>query len=134
MPTRRKNIKPPTRSKNIKPPTKTIEDILSNLSQAEGEVARQERFSAAGTNYGPGFVSAEEEASPIADAPMAAPVDAAGVDDVGGAGEAPEVPGVGEAPDAVPVPIAEPVFEELERKNIQGNIFPQVPYRYLYML
>lgn len=87
----------PTRRKNAKSPTRSIEEILSNLSQAEGEVARQERFSAVGTNYGAGFSDAGAIRTPALAAPAAEPG---------------------------PPAILEPVIEEAARKNIQGNIFP----------
>lgn len=93
MPSKRKNIA----SAKV---TKSLGQILDNLSNAEGEIKPQERFSAVGTDFGAkfaavsaGFAAAAEDAEPPP----------------------------GEPP--VPLPV-EPVFDEAARKDVQGNIFP----------
>jgi Dyp-type peroxidase family len=86
----------PSKDKKI---TQSIEKILANLSNAEGEVAPQERFSAVGTDFGAKLTV--EETSLTA--------------------EVERTITIGE-----PVGVAEPepVFQEAIRKNIQGNILP----------
>lgn len=85
----------PTKDKNIK---QSVDKILDNLSNAEGEVPLQERFSAAGTDFGAEFMAAD--AAPVADIEATAEAE----------------------PAALVEP--EPVFEEAVRKDIQGNIIP----------
>lgn len=111
--------------------TPKIEEILERLSQAEGKVPRQERFSAVGVNFGAEFIPAFEvtaaevkvaptvESAPAATQPMALTDETAKAGDVGGAAEIPA------ASEAARELVEEPVFdEETQRKEIQGNIFP----------
>jgi len=58
----------PSKRKNTASVTKSVENILDNLSNAEGEVARQERFSAVGTDFGakfPAALTADAEAREV---------------------------------------------------------------------
>jgi Dyp-type peroxidase family len=90
--------------------------ILEKLSQSEGDVAPQDRFSASGVTYG-----VEPKAVPKTIVPAAPMVrgEPAEADDFGGAAELALV----EALPAV-APEPDPVFLENERKDIQGNIIP----------
>lgn len=98
-----------------------VAEILENLSQSEGEVTPQERFSAVGVDYGAGF---EPAAAPRRAAAVA--FDAEGLE---AAPTAAAEPAAGETPaaaddEAAGVADGEPHFDEKLRKNIQGNIIP----------
>ncbi|MBD0372655.1 MAG: Dyp-type peroxidase [Pyrinomonadaceae bacterium] len=86
----------PSRRKDGKDLKQKVAKALENLWKAEGDVARQERFSATGANFGPQFA-----------AKGVAPKDMAVRAEEG------EVAADGE-----------PVFEEAVRKDVQGNIIP----------
>lgn len=87
----------------------SVAEILAKLSEAEGDVTPQERFSASGVDYGAGF------------APVVAARRAAEVSEVAPA--APGEPADTETP-ADAVDDGEPHFDEKLRKRIQGNIIP----------
>jgi Dyp-type peroxidase family len=94
----------PSRRKDAKAVTQKVGKVLENLWKSEGEVARQERFSAAGTDYGPMFAAAAT--GPIESVAMTA--------EAAQPAEGAPTPAVG----------VEPVFEEAVRKDVQGNIIP----------
>ncbi len=86
-----------TRRRTRKPAKRSVNEILVSLPESEGEVPRQERFSASGTHYGAGFpVATAFEAAIVTEGAVAAAV----------------------------AEVAEPVIDEAARKDIQGNIFP----------
>lgn len=115
----------PSRRKNDKSVTPKVEKILENLSKAEGEVARQERFSAVGVDYGAEFAPAAIEptaaGAELEDAGRAAEAEPIAAEP---AAEAPEAAPVAETAEAARVAEDEPVFDEAIRKDIQGNIIP----------
>jgi Dyp-type peroxidase family len=104
--------------------------ILENLSEAEGEVTPQERFSAAGVNFGAEFTPAARAAKPRPAKPRpaaprtrAAEGSAFAPDETGGAAAA-ETTAAPAAPAADLADDGEPHFDERLRKRIQGNIIP----------
>lgn len=107
---------------------KNLNKILEALSESEGEVPPQERFSASGTSFGD--ISAPAmRAIPEAGPPVVR------------AGVARKEPKVLDAPAIMDLTAGpslamelEPAFAESERKNIQGNIIPGFNKDYQYFL
>lgn len=95
----------------------SVAEILAKLSEAEGEVIPQERFSASGVDYGAGF-------APVVAARRVAGALKAGAADVSEAAPTAADEPADEGTPAAAVDDGEPHFDEKIRKRIQGNIIP----------